>query len=220
MYSIQKFVLQKIKEKGLTSATFVQSMCYKNVSKGCRHLDEFINDNQCKPQFLIMMKKAINADAEFEQSMFETEKELRAERERRRDIERKNFIPFLFVQTERNLPSPIFACAILGADRMKKIELHVDFTKMSEAEQDEIRRERIAESMAKREGSIPTFGHIVCFTQKLDYDDVENEREVYDLNGNLVPDPEEQWRRVNIGRATLSVRGRDLTGLFKNLRGE
>ena len=189
MYSIQKFVLQKIKEKGLTSATFVQSMGYKNVSKGCRHFDEFINHNRCKPQFLIMMKKAINDDAGFEQSMRETEHELRAERERERDIERKNFIPFLFVQTERDLPSPIFVCAILGADRMKKRELHVDFTKMSESERDEIRRERIAEAMAIHEGHIPSFGPIVCFTQKLHYDDVEEEREVFDLNGNRIPEP-------------------------------
>ncbi len=42
MYAIQKYVLEKMKEKNLKKGEFVKRLGYSNISKGCRRFDLFL----------------------------------------------------------------------------------------------------------------------------------------------------------------------------------
>jgi hypothetical protein len=218
MYSIQKFVLEQIKEKGLKRAEFVRRAGYTNISKGCRRLDDFLNGDEFNPEFISRLKSALDdRSTKFEEQLRETKREIQCEIDEKEELISRSFVPYLYCQTEHNIPSPIFACAMIGADRMKRRDLHKDFASMPERERDRIRKKKIAEVLALYNGRIPTFGLIECFTQKLEYKDKVAEREVYDLKGNLVLNPDEKHKLITMGRATLTVNGKDITKLFNGL---
>jgi len=219
MYSIQKFILNQMKEKGIKKAELVRRTGYRNMAKGCRRLDSFINGDEFNAEFINKLKSALDADnEEFEEKLRETEREIMREIDEQEELRRKNFIPYLYCQTERFIPSPIFACAMIGADRMKKRMLPPDFASLPEKKRDRIRKEKIAEALELHNGRIPTFGLIKCFTQRLEYIDKVAEREVYDLKGKLLPHPDEKHKLINEGRATLTVKGKDITKLFKGVQ--
>ena len=154
-------------------------------------------------------------ESEIQEKLNETRRELDAERLEREENERKNFVPYLYCQTERNIPSPIFVCAILGSDRMKFIHLLPNYNDLCYDEQDILRKKLIAEHLQRHTGSIPAFGKITAYTLKRHYDDEEKECEVYDLAGALIPDPAPDQKVIRDGRASLSVKGKDITGILK-----
>ncbi len=149
-----------------------------------------------------------------QEKLEETARELEQERLQEEERERRAFVPYIFCQTERRIPSPIFVCAILNAERMKFIYLPPNYNVRSAGQQEEIRRALIAARLRKNDGRIPSFGKITCFTLRRFYDDVEEEREVFDLEGNPVTHPPEGTRKITRGNATLTVKGKDISKFF------
>jgi len=86
---------------------------------------------------------------------------------------------------------------------------------ISDDKKKNIIKDRIAKTLQKYKGEILSFGKITCFTLKRFYDDEEHEREVYNLKGDLIPDPPADCREIYIGRARLTVKGRDITRLVQ-----
>lgn len=219
MYAIQEYVIGTMREKGLKRSEVVQRLGYTNVAKGCRRLDQLLHNLEYNSKLINNLHVALGVTRqEVEAKLAETAREIEQERLREEERERRVFVPYLFCQTERRIPSPIFICAILNAESMKFIYLPPDYNRRSAAEQEEIRRAVIAERLRKNDGKIPSFGKITCFTLRRAYDDTEEEREVYDLEGNLMLRPPEGAKKITRGNATLTVKGKDITRFFNHMQ--
>ena len=223
MYSIQKYVKSKMKEKSIKKSDLVKRAGYSNIPKGCRRFDSFMK-GESYPD-IIMKNLATSLDVPEEElnkviaeSKMEIQRDIERDRARQNDIDRINFSPYLYCHTERRIPSPIFVCAILGADRMKKIKLPEYFLILSDEERDAERRELIKETMMRYEGRIPSFGNILCFTERLSFDDEEDDRSVYNLKGDLIENPSPEFKTIHEGKATLEHRGADITKFLRGKR--
>lgn len=219
MYAIQEYVIRTMREKGLKRSEVVQRLGYTNVAKGCRRLDQLLHNLEYNRTIMNNLHVALGVTRqEVQEKLEETAREIEQERLQEEERERRVFVPYLFCQTERRIPSPIFVCAILNAVSMKYVYLPPDYNQRSDSEQEEIRRALIAEKLGKNDGRIPSFGKITCFTLRRAYDDSEEEREVYDLEGNLMPRPPEGTRKITRGNATLTVKGKDITRFFNHMQ--
>ena len=225
MYAIQVFVLQKMKEKVFTKTDLIKSAGYSNITKGIRRLDSFLAGDEY-PQFLIdNLHTALDEPKELIiEKLRITDLQIKEKDEQERlikeDFERRNFVPYLFCHTENKIPSQIFVCAILGADRLRFLELPLNFNSLSPEEQTSARNEVISYMMKKYNGMIPTFGSITCFTQRLYYDDTPDSREVYGLNGEKIDEPDSSLKLISTGRASISYKGKDIGFLFKRFNGD
>ena len=223
MYAIQKYVIRTMREKRLKRSEVVRRLGYTNVAKGCRRLDQLLqnleyNDTLIKNLHVALDVPRHQVDEKLAETASELEEERRLEEAREEERERRVFVPYLFCQTERRIPSPIFVCAILNAVSMKYIYLPPDYNQRSASEQEEIRKALVAEKLQKNDGRIPSFGKITCFTLKRFYDDSKEEREVFDLEGNLMIHPPEGTRKITRGNATLTVKGKDISKFFNYMQ--
>lgn len=219
MYAIQKYVIKTMREKQLKRSEVVRRLGYTNVAKGCRRLDQLLQNLEYNDTIIKNLHVALDVPRQqVDEKLAETASELEEERRREEERERRVFIPYLFCQTERRIPSPIFVCAILNAVSMKYVYLPPDYNQRSDREQEEIRVALVAEKLQKNDGRIPSFGKITCFTLKRFYDDSEEEREVFDLEGNLMIHPPEGTRKITRGNATLTHRGKDITKFFNYMQ--
>lgn len=219
MYSIQKYVLRIMKEKRISKKELAKRLGYQNTSKGIRRFDSFISEDYYNKNFTGSLHLALEVpEEEIDSRLRETEQEIRKDideqKARKTDIERRSFVPYLLCHTERRIPSPIFICAIMGSDRLKIQKLPLNFNSLSPEEKTAIRKKLIEETVNRFERGIPAFGQITFFTQRLEYDDEEDEREVYDLNGDQILDPDEKIKKIYEGKATLTCKGQSITGLF------
>ena len=212
MNAIRKFVSAVMKEKGISKSDLVKKAGYTNIARGCRRFDSLMKAENLSGMLIDNLPQALGVpEDEIKQKLQETKNEIRKERE---DAERAAFHPYLYCHTERRIPSPIFVCAILRADQMKKRKLPDNFNSMPDDEKDSVRREIISKALEFYDGAIPSFGKIVCFTERLEYDDNENERRVYDLKGYLIPDADPGYKKIYDGKATLTCGGHDITRFF------
>ena len=222
MYTIQKYVLEKMKEKGIRRSEFVQRIGYSNVSKGCRRFDEFINGKDYNRKIVenIYMALAVakeEVDDKLRETKLEIQREIEEENVRQADFERKSFVPYLYCHTEYKRPSSILTCALIQADRFRTRNLPLYFNSLSRKDQNSAVKKLIEEILKRHNGQIPTFGKIICFTVRKDYDDIESERKVYNLKGEVIKNPAEEYRKISIGRATLTLKGKNLLPLLRNL---
>jgi len=220
MYTIQKYVLEKMKEKGIRRPEFVHRIGYSNVSKGCRRFDEFINGKDYNRKIIENIYKAFDVakeevDDKLRATKLEIQREIEEENARQADFERKSFVPYLYCHTEYKRPSSIWLCAMIQADKTRNLPLY--FNSLSRKDQNSAVKKLIEEILKRHNGQIPTFGKIICFTVRRDYDDIESERKVYDLKGDVIKKPAEEYRKISIGRATLTLKGKNLLPLLRSL---
>ena len=214
MYAIQKLFVDIMKEKKIKKSEIAKKLGYKNISKGCRRIDEFLKSLDASAFDIIIEKMPglFNISCELvEEKLKETAGELDRERLLREEEERKNFVPYLYCQTERSRPSPIFVCVFTGAIGRRYLHLPSNYNDLSTCDQENFRKELINWIVEKRGGTIPSFGKITCFTLRRYYDDEESEREVYDLEGELIEGCGDEFKVIIKGKASLRVGGQDIT---------
>jgi hypothetical protein len=98
---------------------------------------------------------------------------------------------------------------------MRCRKLPLNFNDLTPEKQNRIRTEIIRETLSRDDGKIPTFGKILCFTERLYFDDNITERKVYNLKGTLLKNPDSELQKINEGGASLTVKGQDITIFFK-----
>mgnify|MGYP000863233842 CR=1 FL=1 len=216
MYAIQKFVMQVMNEKGIRKSELAKRLGYKNIAKGCRRIDDFLLKLELNRNIIDNLHGALDvSETLLQENLQETRRELEVERLKQEEVERRNFIPFLFCHTVERIPRQITICGLIGADRMRFINLPREFNTLPEFEQDDILRKLIEEKISKYNGCVPTFGKITCFTLKRSYDEEERFREVYDLSGNRIPCPADECRKIYEGRAEVFLKGREIGSFLR-----
>ena len=104
---------------------------YKNIAKGIRRIDALCEgDLEGTKQFLDALPQALQTSAEtakraLDQTVRKLELAEKQEAEARDKIWRENFCPHAIILTERTVPSPIFVAAIIGVEKLLRIDLDV-----------------------------------------------------------------------------------------------
>jgi hypothetical protein len=102
---------------------------YKNIAKGIRRIDALCDgDLEGTKQFLDVLPQALETSAEtvkraLEQTVRELELAEKQEAEARDKIWRENFRPHGVILTEKTVPSPIFVAAMIGVEKLLRIDL-------------------------------------------------------------------------------------------------
>ncbi len=222
MYTIQKYVLEKMKEKRISKAEFAKRAGYINISKGCRRFDDFIQGVKYNGIIIDNLHLALEVPEEevdeiLRKTKLEIEREIEENTARQIDFERRGFVPYLYCQTANKRPVQIWLCALMKADHSKEKKLPLYFNSLKNNKQIAAVKELIAEVLNRHNGVIPGWGKIICFTLKRYYDDIESQRRVYDLNGNIIHNPPDEYRRIFSERSSLNVKGKDLLPILSKL---
>ena len=113
----------------LSRGELVKRLGYKNIAKGIRRIDVLCEgDLEGTKQFLDVLPQALETSAEtvkraIDQTVREIELAEKQEAEARDKIWRENFRPHAIILTERTVPSPIFVAAIIGVEKLLRIDL-------------------------------------------------------------------------------------------------
>ena len=127
--AIATLIRSRMTELGLSRGEFAKRLGYKNLAKGIRRIDALCEgDIEGTKQFLDLLPQALETSAEtvkhaLDQTLRQLELAAKQEAEARDKIWRENFCPHAIILTERTVPSPIFAAAIIGVEKLLRIDL-------------------------------------------------------------------------------------------------
>jgi hypothetical protein len=190
-YPISRFLQGIIHDSGLRPSEFVQRIGYKNIAKGLRRLNEWLEDGGGEADCLRRIVDAFQPDAgELEKALADTEaihglerKQAIAEIEER---QRKRFKPFIWVETEHGAHQ--FWTAV--AERQIKVLWMPDgFERQSEAERLTAVQGRIQEHYRQTGGRYPGFGKVLRYQLA----DTFDTSVVFDVQGNVIDEHGERF---------------------------
>ena len=127
--AIATLVRSRMIELGLSRGELAKRLRYKNLAKGIRWIDALRDgDLEGTKQFLDVLPQALELSAEtvkraLDQTFRELESAAKQEAEARDKIWRENFCPHAIILTERTVPSPIFVAAMIGVEKLLRIDL-------------------------------------------------------------------------------------------------
>ena len=127
--AIATLIRSRMTELGLSRGEFAKRLGYKNVAKGIRRIDALCaGDLEGTKQFLDVLPQSLETPAEtvkfaLDQTVRELELAAKQEAEARDKIWWENFSPHAIILTERTVPSPMFVAAIVGVEKLFRIDL-------------------------------------------------------------------------------------------------
>jgi transcriptional regulator with XRE-family HTH domain len=127
--AIAALIRSRLTELGLSRGEFAKRLGYKNIAKGIRRIDAMFEGNiEGTKQFMDALPQALETSAEIvtlalDQTVREIELAEQQEAEARDKSWRENFRPHAIILTERTVPSPIFVAAIIGVEKLLRIDL-------------------------------------------------------------------------------------------------
>jgi len=186
--SIEDLLEQRMAELGLREVDLVHRMGYRNVSKGLRRVRDVRRGNYTVAKKVIP-QLALGLDlprAEVKQAL---DHSIRRAIEEDLERERLAFKPHGIYLTERRIPTQIFVCALLGADRKKYVHFPDD---LPEAEY-------LLYALERMPDEIMTFGKVLGVGINYAWDRAVS----YDRDGNVLEERDHIWRA---GRAVMGLR--------------
>jgi len=156
----------------------VKKLGYKNLNKGLRRLDNFIQAGQCPeslreklPTVLGLEPSAIQQAYELTLTQQGEEKE--NARRNREEHERKTFRPHIWVKHELKNPplGSICIVAFIGIEHWKVITLPDDIAGLEWSEQFNTVREEIREHQSQEDVDRSMFGKVTGYLYRKTYDD-------------------------------------------------
>ena len=127
--AIAALIRSRLTELGLSRGEFAKRLGYKNIAKGIRRIDAMCEgDIEGTKQFMDVLPQALETSAEIvtlalDQTVREIELAEQQEAEAHEKIWRENFRPHAIILTQRTVPSPIFVAAIIGIEKLLRIDL-------------------------------------------------------------------------------------------------
>lgn len=207
---IAALITERMKELGLTRTEVVRRATHiRNVSKGLRRLDDLLAGNFSRTAGLLeALPTALEVRADVVAKAVEDTKRHFLEAEEA--AYRASFVPHAIIVTERSIPWPVHIAAVLGIERL----LRVDFDPLSDPATFVEQGLRGLREKTERDGTVPTFGNAVGLVVNYSPDCAEQ----FDLNGQSVGRLEAARR---LGASSFSLKGRssplapdDLAALF------
>ena len=198
--AIATLIRSRMTELGLSRGEFAKRLGYKNIAKGIRRIDALCEgDINGTKQFLDMLPQALETSAEtvkcaLDQTVRDIELAAKQEAETRDKIWRENFRPHAIILTEQTVPSPIFVAAMIGVEKLLRIDLDPTQGPVSFMRQ-------VLERLPER---VPAFGKSIGFV--INYSPDQAVR--FDSNGQPIATLDEA---VRPGTAALRLRGRPIT---------
>jgi|HubBroStandDraft_6_1064221.scaffolds.fasta_scaffold118030_2 hypothetical protein len=165
---IVSLVVYRSRVLDLSRSDLVRRAGYKNIAKGLRRLDELLAGDLGKTGNLIRaLPAALDVPTEMvEHAIEETRRRIaeaqEAARQAREWAWRAAFMPHAIILTERTVPQPIFVAAIIGVERLLRIDFDLALPPISYVNQAfaGIRR-RLSEfrsGSCRIPGALPGFG--------------------------------------------------------------
>src|SRR5690349_6792133 len=93
------------------------------------------------------------------------------------------FKPYLRVETEREVPSPIFLAAMLGITNLKAVPLPASTWTLPEDRRDQIVRSAIHQHYRRTQGRIPSFGRTIGYSLVVEPGDGVDLALPFDIHG-------------------------------------
>ncbi len=127
--AIATLIRSRMTELDLSRGEFAKRLGYKNVAKGIRRIDALCDGNiDGTKQFLDALPQALETSADtvkraLDQTVRELELAEKQEAEARDKLWRENFCPHAIILTEHTVPSPIFVAAMIGVEKLLRIDL-------------------------------------------------------------------------------------------------
>jgi hypothetical protein len=199
-----------IQASGMTRNEMFLKMGYKNTTKAFRRLNEIYKGNKDCPFFIerICDVLSISIDdlmAKINEYNDQIKQERMAE-------EKKAFRPHIFAITSRHIPSPIFVGAMTYGMRFHYFDN--EFLELEKIQQLTEVLSAVREHYFKRDKGIPAFGSILCYVLRKYYDESREDMEFFDPQGAITDDPGLEYD-IHQAQCSLTVKGRDITHLFK-----
>jgi hypothetical protein len=119
-------------ELGLNEAHLVRLAGYKNEAKGIRRFNSLIAGDLETTRWLIQkLPAALNLPTDVISEVIDQTRQQTAAMRRREDEQAEmewhdNFQPHAIILTERTRPEPVFVAAIIGAERLLRVDFNLD----------------------------------------------------------------------------------------------
>lgn len=202
---IRSLVETRCKELGLSPAAFVGRLGYRNEAKGLRRLDQILaGDFKTLGAVIEHLPEALEVQVEVvKQTVDDTKRQLHEAKEQE---SRAAFKPHAIIITERSVPSPIFVAAVLGVDRLLRIDFDLSKDPSTFVSQT---LSGLNQKLQRWGTSIPAFGKPTGFV--INYTHDRHAR--FDIDGKLV---ELKGQHQQLGEVTLAIAGgKSLVSKFK-----
>ena len=196
---ITALICNRSEELGLSAVELVRRCGYKNIPKGLRRLEQLCQGDLTKATTLIhSLPSALEVTADVvQQAIDQTRKELQEANER---AWRETFCPHAIILTERVIPQPLFVAAVIGVDRLLRLDLDSQspVTYVTQA------FGALKQRLTRWKGVLPAFGRPVGLIVNFTPDNAAR----FDLDGNEVEVFDAAYR---LGRAQFCVGGRAIS---------
>jgi len=157
--AISTLIRSRMTELGLSRGEFAKRLGYKNIAKGIRRIDALCEgDVEGTKQFLDVLPQSLETSAEtvkhaLDQTVRELELAEKQGAETRDKLWRENFCPHAIILTEHTVPSPIFVAAMIGVEKLLRIDLDATQGPVSFVRQ-------VLDRLPER---VPAFGNTIGF---------------------------------------------------------
>jgi len=216
MNPLATFIALRMEELGYTRSDVAARMGYSDRGKAFRVFDAcLLRGRADDPIFRERLAAALKVTS---QQLNEALKQAYlkwAERQAEEQLtveisQQASFIPHLWAEAERKVPSPIFVVAMCGERRFRETPLPPDLNERSFEQQKAL---VVAAALAFRRsmnGCAGPFGRITGFEYRYAYGHCWK----ISVDGEFKEQVHKEW---GYSRASLSMGGRDVTGLFEKL---
>ncbi len=199
---IAALILARSEELGLSRSELVKRSGYTNIAKGLRRLDELCDGEfrtsrgllHALPSVLEISPDVVTKAVEATKRQFQDTGEA---------AYRSSFVAHAIILTERKVPHPIFVAAVLGVDRLLRVDF--DLTKDPATFVEQALR-GVREKLSKgRCGRIPAFGK----PKSVIINYAPDHAIEFDLKGNQLRVLDRAYR---LGAASFTIKGRSRQG--------
>jgi len=115
---------------------------------------------------------------------------------------------------ENNVPSPIFIGTMV--DHLKYVRLDKTFLPLDNSEQMVKTKKLIRQHYKQLEGKLSGFGKIIHYVLRTDFDENKEDILLFDIEGNLMIDPDKDLRRFQAIPAGITIgKGKRIDWMFK-----
>lgn len=198
---IENLVCSRCEDLGLRPVELIRRCGYKNISKGLRRLEQLCQGDYSSSATLIRsLPAALDVPEEALWKAIEDTK--RQIHEAEENLWRAAFVPHAIILTERKIPRPIFAAAIIGADRLRRVDFDLSKSPVTFVQQ---AFDGVREKLARwKSDQIPTFGRPTGIVVNYTPDHAVR----FDLEGHEI---EVLDRAYRLGEASFSIGKRPIS---------